>query len=254
MGRLEGKIALVTGAASVPGLGSATAIRFAEEGASVIVTDLDGAGAEAVAQSIRDSGGRASAMAHNVTSTAEWDAVFGRIEADHGRLDIIVNNAGIAILRPFAEMTDAEWLRQNDVNLHSVYYGTQRAVKLMHKVGQGGSIINISSVAGLVGVEGTAAYSAAKGGVRSFSKAVAMEYAREGIRVNTVHPGMIMTNMQKVAMDDNPDIYKELSAAIPMGFFGDPVDIANMNLFLASDESRYCTGCEFVVDGGLISK
>ena len=254
MGRLSGKIALVTGAASVPGLGSATAYRFAEEGATLVLTDIDGEGAERIAADIRAKGGKANAMRHDVTATADWDEVFARIVADHGRLDIIVNNAGIAILRAIADFTDAEWIRQNDVNLHSVYYGTQRAVKLMREVGQGGSIINISSVAGLIGVQGCAAYAAAKGGVRSFSKAVALECARDRIRVNSVHPGMIMTNIQKVAMEDNPEIFEQLSASIPMGYFGEPADVANMNLFLASDESRYCTGAEFVVDGGLITQ
>jgi NAD(P)-dependent dehydrogenase (short-subunit alcohol dehydrogenase family) len=254
MARLDGKIALITGGASVPGLGSATAFRFAEEGATVFVTDLDAAGADAVAQSIRDKGGAAVAMAHDVTSPEQWDAIFDAIEVAHGRLDILVNNAGIALLRPFAEFTDADWMKQNDVNLHSVYYGTQRAVKLMRKVGQGGSIINISSVGGIIGVPGCAAYAAAKGGVRIFSKTVALECARDHIRVNTVHPGMIMTNMQKVAAVDNPEVYEQLSATIPMGHFGEPEDVANMNLFLASDESRYCTGSEFVIDGGLITQ
>jgi len=253
MGRLAGKIALVTGAASVPGLGSATAFRFAEEGAILFVTDLDGEGAERTAQAIRDKGGEATAMAHDVTSTDAWDRVFDTIVAAHGRLDVLVNNAGIAILRPFAEFTDAEWIRQNDVNLHSVFYGTQRAVKLMRQVGQGGSIVNLSSVAGIIGVPGCAAYAAAKGGVRLFGKAVALECAREKIRVNSVHPGMIMTNMQNEALRDNPEQYEILSNMIPMGAFGDPIDIANMNLFLASDESRYITGAEFVVDGGLIT-
>jgi len=253
MGRLAGKIALVTGAASVPGLGSATAFRFAEEGAILFVTDLDGEGVERTAQAIREKGGQATAITHDVTSTDAWDRVFDTIVAAHGRLDVLVNNAGIAILRPFAEFTDAEWIRQNDVNLHSVFYGTQRAVKLMRQVGQGGSIVNLSSVAGIIGVPGCAAYAAAKGGVRLFGKAVALECAREKIRVNSVHPGMIMTNMQNDALRDNPEQYEILSNMIPMGAFGDPIDIANMNLFLASDESRYITGAEFVVDGGLIT-
>jgi|SRR6185369_3455944 len=253
MARLAGKIALVTGAASVPGLGSATALRFAEEGAILFVTDLDGEGVERTAQAIREKGGQATAITHDVTSTDAWDRVFDAIVAAHGRLDVLVNNAGIAILRPFAEFTDAEWIRQNDVNLHSVFYGTQRAVKLMRRVGQGGSIVNLSSVAGIIGVPGCAAYAAAKGGVRLFGKAVALECAREKIRVNSVHPGMIMTNMQNDALRDNPEQYEILSNMIPMGAFGDPIDIANMNLFLASDESRYITGAEFVVDGGLIT-
>jgi NAD(P)-dependent dehydrogenase (short-subunit alcohol dehydrogenase family) len=253
MGRLSGKIALVTGAASVPGLGSATALRFAEEGASLFLTDINAPGAEAIAETIRNNGGQAVSMAHDVTSSAEWDAVFAEAEKQFGRLDIIVNNAGIAVLGPFAEVTDEQWMRQNDTNLNSVFYGTQRAVKLMRKVGQGGSIINISSVVGLIGVPGCAAYAAAKGGVRLFSKTVALECAMDKIRVNTVHPGMIMTNIQKVAMQENPEVYKSLSVSIPMGHFGEPEDVANMNLFLASDESRYVTGAEFVVDGGLVT-
>jgi NAD(P)-dependent dehydrogenase (short-subunit alcohol dehydrogenase family) len=253
MSRLNNKIALVTGGASVPGLGSATAQRFAEEGAIVYVTDVDAAGAEAVAGGIRKAGGKAIGLGHDVTKPQEWDRVFAEIEAAHGRLDILVNNAGIAILRMIADFTDSEWIRQNDVNLNSVFYGTQRAVKLMRKVGQGGSIINLSSVVGLVGVQGCSAYSAAKGGVRLFSKSIALECARDKIRVNSVHPGMIMTNMQTVALRDNPEQYEIISAAIPMGAFGEPIDIANMNLFLASDESSYITGAEFVVDGGMVA-
>lgn len=253
MGRLSGKIALVTGAASIPGLGSATAFRFAEEGATVIATDINEPAVEDVAAQIRSKGGTAVALRHDVTSTQEWDDVFAHIESEFGRLDIIVNNAGIAVLGPIAEITDADWMKQQNANLHSVFYGTQRAVKLMRQVGAGGSIINISSVVGLIGVSGCAAYAAAKGGVRLFSKTVALECAMDKIRVNSVHPGMIMTNIQKVAMQENPEVYKTLSASIPMGHFGEPEDIANMNLFLASDESRYITGSEFVVDGGLVT-
>lgn len=252
-GRLEGKIAFVTGGASVPGLGSATAKRFAQEGAFVVVTDMDGAGAEAVAASIRATGGEAQAFAHDVTSEADWDRVFAAIIAAHGRLDILVNNAGIAMLAMIADVSTADWLKQNDVNMNSVFYGTQRAVRAMRKVGQGGSIINMSPVVGMVGVPGCTAYGASKGGVRLLSKTVAMECARDQIRVNTVHPGMIMTNMQTVALRDNPAQYDIISAAIPMGRFGEPEDIANMNLFLASDEARYITGSEFVVDGGMIA-
>lgn len=251
--RLTNKIALVTGGASVPGLGSATAQRFAEEGAFVYVTDMDADGVETVARGIREAGGQAVAMAHDVTSQKDWDKVFAAIEKAEGRLDIMVNNAGIAILGMIADVSDADWIRQNDVNLNSVFYGTQRAIKLMRKAGRGGSIINMSSVVGLIGVQGCSAYAAAKGGVRMFSKTAALECAREKIRVNSVHPGMIMTNMQKVALRDNPEQYDIISAAIPMGAFGEPADIANMNLFLASDESSYITGAEFVVDGGMVA-
>jgi len=251
MGRLEGKIALVTGAGNARGLGAATARRFAEEGAFVYLTDLDGDGAEAVARSIRDAGGRAEAQAHDVTSEAGWDAVFAAIAAGHGRLDVLVNNAGIAVLKPLEQLTAADWELQNKVNLDSVFFGTQRAVAMMRKLGQGGSVINLSSIGGLVGVPACAAYGAAKGGVRIFSKVVAMECAAQGIRCNSVHPGMIETAMQDVARRDNLEGFKELVAGIPMRRMGTPLDIANMNLFLASDESSYITGCEFTVDGGV---
>jgi NAD(P)-dependent dehydrogenase (short-subunit alcohol dehydrogenase family) len=250
MRRVEQKIALVTGAASVPGLGSATAQRLAQEGAFVYATDVDIAGASAVAMAICEAGGRALALAHDVTSESDWDRVFDAIRAAHGRLDVLVNNAGIAILRMIEVMTSAEYLKQINVNLHSVYYGTYRAVKEMRRVGEGGSIINVSSIVGQVGVPGCSAYAASKGGVRLFTKSVAMETARDRIRVNSVHPGMIMTNMQKVALADNPGQYEIISAAIPMGYMGEPLDIANCILFLASDESRYITGSEFTVDGG----
>jgi NAD(P)-dependent dehydrogenase (short-subunit alcohol dehydrogenase family) len=253
MGRLTGKIALVTGGASVPGLGSATAIRFAEEGAVVYVTDRDAAGAEQVASGICASGGQAVALVHDVTDEAQWDAVFSQIMADQGRLDVLVNNAGIAVLRMIEEFTTADWSLQNNVNLNSVFYGTKRAVIAMRKVGQGGSIINISSVAGIAGVPGCGAYSAAKGAVRIFSKSIAMETAKDKIRVNTVHPGMILTNMQGVALEDNADNYDDTLALVPMGYLGEPIDVANMNLFLASDESRYITGTEMVVDGGMMA-
>ncbi len=251
MGRLEGKITLVTGAGNERGLGAATAQRFAEEGAFVYLTDLDAAGAEAVADSIRAAGGKAEAMVQDVTSEADWDKVFSAIENGHGRLDVLVNNAGIAILKPLTMLTAADWEKQNKVNLDSVFHGTKRAVELMRKVGHGGSIINLSSIGGLVGVPACGAYGAAKGGVRIFSKVVAMECAAEGIRCNSVHPGMIETAMQDVARRDNPEGFQEIVASVPMKRLGTPLDIANMNLFLASDEANYVTGAEFTVDGGV---
>jgi len=251
MGRLEGKITLVTGAGNERGLGAATAQRFAEEGAFVYLTDLDAAGAEAVADSIRAAGGKAEALVQDVTSEADWDKVFFAMEKGHGRLDVLVNNAGIAILKPLTMLTAADWEKQNRVNLDSVFYGTKRAVELMRKVGHGGSIINLSSIGGLVGVPACGAYGAAKGGVRIFSKVVAMECAAEGIRCNSVHPGMIETAMQDVARRDNPEGFKEIVASVPMKRLGTPLDIANMNLFLASDEANYVTGAEFTVDGGV---
>ncbi len=250
-GRLDGKVALITGAASVPGLGSATAQRFAEEGATLYLTDVDGAGVEAVAAGIVGNGGRATALRHDVTSEADWNGVMGRIATETAGLDVLVNNAGIAILRPIGEFTTADWKKQNDVNLDSVFFGTKRAVEAMRMHGRGGSIVNISSVVGLFGVPYCSAYAAAKGGVRLFSKVVAVECAKEGIRCNSVHPGMILTNMQGVAQEDNAENYDAVLSGVPMGKMGEPLDIANMNLFLASDEARYITGAEFVVDGGM---
>jgi NAD(P)-dependent dehydrogenase (short-subunit alcohol dehydrogenase family) len=254
MARVEGKIALVTGGASVPGLGSASAQRLAEEGAIVYLTDRDADGAEAVAEGIRRKGGSATALAHDVVREEDWDAVFSRIIEEHGHLDVLLNNAGIAVLRMIGDLTPAEWTRQIEVNLTSIYHGTKRAVKLMRQVGLGGSIINLSSVAGQIGVPGCTAYSASKGGVRAFTKSVALETARDGIRVNSLHPGMIWTNMQKLAMADNAEQYDIITAAIPMGKMGEALDIANAVLFLASDEARYITGAEITVDGGLTAQ
>jgi NAD(P)-dependent dehydrogenase (short-subunit alcohol dehydrogenase family) len=254
MGRLDKKIVLVTGGASVPGLGSATAERLAQEGAYVYVTDIDQKGVETVSAGIRDAGGESCAMSHDVTSEADWDRVMGEIIAAHGRIDVLVNNAGIAVLRMIDVITSPEWAKQLDVNLYSVFYGTQRAVREMRRVGEGGSIINLSSVAGQVGVPGCSAYSASKGGVRLFTKSVALETARDKIRVNSVHPGMIWTNMQKLALQDNREQYDLITAAIPAGAMGEAIDIANAVLFLASDESRYITGAEITVDGGLTAQ
>ena len=254
MNRLSQKIVLVTGAASVPGLGSATAERLAQEGAVVYLTDVDLEGAEAVSAGIRRAGGRASALAHDVTSEADWDRVVATIVGAHGRIDVLVNNAGIAVLRMLDAITSAEWAKQINVNLTSMFYGTQRVVREMRRVGEGGSIINLSSVVGQVGVPGCSAYGASKGGVRLFTKSVALETARDKIRVNSVHPGMIWTNMQKVALQDNREQYDLITAAIPAGVMGEPLDIANSVLFLASDESRYITGTEITVDGGMTAQ
>ncbi len=253
-GRVDGKVALVTGAASVPGLGSATAQRLAAEGAIVYLTDVDGAGVERVAAGIRQDDGKALAMSHDVTREADWDRVVNAIVQEQGRLDVLVNNAGIFIPGTLDVLATKDWARQIEVNLTSIYLGTRRAVQEMRRVGQGGSIVNMSSVVGQVGVPGCGAYAASKGGVRLFTKTVALETARDRIRVNSVHPGMILTNMQKVAMAGNADQYDAVTAAIPMGFMGDPLDIANCVLFLASEESRYITGAELTVDGGLTAQ
>lgn len=251
---LRGKTALVTGAASAGGLGFAAARLMARQGASLFLTDLDADAVAARAEDLRREGHQVGAMAQDVTDEAGWAAVIEAVVGAYGRLDILVNNAGIAVLRPMSAMTKADWDRQISVNLDSVYLGTKAGVDQMRRQGGGGSIVNMSSVAGLVGVEGTAAYAASKGGVRLFSKSVALETAKDNIRVNTVHPGMIWTDMQKVAIADNKEVFDQITAAVPMGRMGEPEDIGAMVAFLASDDAKYITGAEFTVDGGMVAQ
>ncbi len=254
MGRLDGKVALITGGASNPGLGHSTALRFAEEGAKVFVTDVDAVGVGATAQAIRDAGGDATAMRQDVTDEAGWEEVMAAVTEAYGGLDICVNNAGIAVLVPIEEMTLAQWNRQIEVNLTSVFLGCRAAIAAMKNRG-GGSIINLSSVAGLVGLQTCTAYAAAKGGVRIMGKAVAVEAAKYNIRCNSVHPGVIWTNMQAQATGANSADDVDASVMrIPLGRAGEPLDIANCILYLASDESNYVTGAEFVVDAGMTAQ
>ena len=249
--RVEGKVALVTGGASRPGLGYAIAKRLAEEGAEVILTDVDAQGVEESAALIREANLSATGMAHDVSSQADWDRVFDQVLAEFGRIDILVNNAGILdICEIDSEGAVAGLKRQLSVNVEGVFIGTQAAVKAMRAAAGGGSIINISSVAGKVGFKSSASYAATKGAVKLMTKSVALETAEEGIRVNSVHPGIIRTNMAAAGLEDNVENYEAIEATIPMGRLGEPEDIANCVLFLASDEARYVTGAEFVVDGG----
>jgi NAD(P)-dependent dehydrogenase (short-subunit alcohol dehydrogenase family) len=254
MGLLDNKTCLVTGAASNPGLGHSIAHVFAREGAEVLVTDIDGEGAQRTAEEILGAGGKAVAWQQDVSSEQAWDDAVERIRRDHGKLDAIVNNAGIAVLKPIEEITLDEYNRQMLINMTSVFLGTQRAVALMRENSTRGSIINMSSVAALVGVIGVTAYAASKGGVLGFTKAVAAETAREGIRCNTIHPGLIDTNMQKQAAVENTAEYEALNEAVPMGYMGKPQTIADAALFLASDLSSYVTGTQLVVDGGMINQ
>ncbi len=251
---LAGKVAIVTGAASAQGLGFATARMMAAAGAAVVLTDLDAAVAEARAAELRATGATALACRQDVTVEADWDAVVAAATASFGGVDILVNNAGIAVLHAIDKLTPADWHRQIEVNMTSVYLGCRAAMAQMRAQGRGGAIVNLSSVAGLVGVPGASAYAASKGGVRLMSKSLALEGARENIRVNSVHPGVIWTEMQQVAIRDNPDQYDIINASIPMGRMGAPDDIAAMVTFLASDQAGYVTGGEFTVDGGFTAQ
>ena len=247
---MQGKIAIVTGAASDPGLGNQTAVTLAREGAKVVVTDIDAAGAEACAAKIRAAGGEAIALAHNVASEDAWLEVLAATIKAYGRLDVLVNNAGIAVLKPLEDLTLADWNRQIEVNLTSVFLGCKYGAAEMRKTG-GGSIVNLSSVAGLVGLPTCTAYSASKGGVRLMSKTIAAEMGKHNIRCNSVHPGVIWTNMQAGAGGGDRARAETMAAGLPLGRVGDPDDIANCILYLASDESRYVTGAEFTVDAGM---
>ncbi len=260
MSRLKDKVALVTGAAS--GIGRATALLFGREGAKVVATDISPAG-EQVSQEIRAAGGQAIFVTHDVTDETVWLKVISRVLESFGRLDVLVNNAGIEVSRSVAEMTLAEWREQMAVNLDSVFLGTKHAVRTMRLGTRGGSIINVSSVAGLVGSPGTSAYSASKGGVRMLTKAVAVECAPEGIRVNAVFPGGVRTPIWQNAdwwegfvqqVGSEEEAWKKLEAASPLGRMGEPEDIAEAILYLASDASRYVTGSELVVDGGFTAR
>lgn len=253
-GRVDGKVALVTGGAS--GIGRGCAERLAAEGAVVVVTDLQDHKGEEVVQAITKVGGRANYLHHDVIEEQAWIDVVGQVKAKHGRLDILVNNAGIGLGGPIVDMTLADWRRQTAVNLDGVFLGVKHAIPLMRESG-GGSIINMSSVAGLKGAATLAGYCATKGGVRLFTKAVAMECAaaRDGIRVNSVHPGIIETpiwlTVAPTGTNAPPDLDAVSQMAVPLGVKGFPEDIANGVLWLASDESRYVTGAELVIDGGL---
>lgn len=257
-GRVEGKVALVTGGAS--GIGRACAERLAAEGATVVVTDIQDEKGREVVEGI---GAKASYLNHDVTSEQAWIDVVAAVKAQHGRLDILVNNAGVGISGSVLTMPLSDFQRQVAINLDGVFLGVKHSIPLMREGASGGSIINMSSVAGLKGSAILAGYCATKGGVRLFTKAVAMECAdaKDGIRVNSVHPGIIETpiwddivgtgEVGDNARPARPAMLDAMaSAAVPLGVKGHPDDIANGVLWLASDESRYVTGAELVIDGG----
>lgn len=251
--RLQNKVALVTGAGA--GIGEATARRFAEEGAVVIITDINIQAAEAVAEQINASGGKAQARLQDVTDEALWENVVQDIVSSHGSLDVLVNNAGIALIGSVEDGTLDDWRTTQAVNGESVFLGTRAAIAVMKE--RGGSIINISSIEGMVGEPGVAAYNYSKGGVRIFTKSAALHCAKEGypIRINSVHPGFILTAMVEEGIGSMPEavqleMSERLEREIPLRTMGEPLDIANGCLFLACEESKYMTGSELVIDGG----
>jgi len=245
MGRLDGKVALISGGSK--GQGAAEAKLFAQEGAKVVLADiLDDEGKKVEAE-INETGGEAMYLHLDVTSEADWAAAVRAAVDSYGKLDILVNNAGILLRKGVEETSAEEWDRIQDVNSKGVFLGVKAAIPAMREAG-GGSIVNISSIAGLRGSTSTA-YGASKGLVRLLTKSTAVQYGPEGIRCNSVHPGIIETDMTEEMLDSAGR--EQWLARTPLRIIANAHDVALGVLYLASDESRYVTGSELVIDGGI---
>lgn len=244
MGRLTNKVAIITGAAQ--GMGAAHAKRFVHEGAKVVLTDLNEEKGAALAAEL---GEHAIFVKHNVASESDWAVVMQKAEEAFGAVHILVNNAGISVNKSLMATTLEEYRRIVDINQVSVFLGMKAVVPSMEKAG-GGSIINVSSINGLVG--GAIGYTDTKFAVRGMTKAAAMELSWKGIRVNSVHPGVIATPM--IQQEDAREAIEQFTKFIPLKRVAQPEEVSNLVLFLASDESSYSTGSEFVVDGGVTAQ
>ncbi len=250
-GRIENKVAIVTGGGR--GLGAAIAMRLAQDGGIIAVTDVDVSAAESVAADVRSAGGKAIGYALDVTDEEQWQRIYPRVASDLGAVAIVVNNAGIVLPGTAEDTALADWKKIHSVNLDGVFLGTKHGIAAMKD--RGGSIINISSIKGLVGSAISAAYDSSKGAGRLFSKSAALHCAaeRNGIRVNSVHPGYVATELVTAgaaAMEGGDALLEQLRLLHPLGRFGEPEEIAHAVLFLASDEASFITGSELVVDGG----
>lgn len=240
--RLETKVALITGGAR--GMGAAEALLFAREGAKVIIADILEAEGKKVETAISEARGEAFFVRLDVTKASDWHSAIAETVARYGKLNVLVNNAGITDRASLEETSEEAWDRLLDVNAKGVFLGTKLVMPEMRKAG-GGSIINISSVSGMVSI-GYPAYNASKGAVRAFTKNVAVEYSKDNVRVNSIHPGAIWTPMTDTSISR-----AQRGSTIPIGRVGEPEEVAFGVLFLASDESSYMTGSELVIDGGL---
>lgn len=244
MGRVSGKVAIVTGAAR--GMGAAFAQRLIEEGAQVMLTDVLEAEGTATAKALGDN---ARFLRHDVVSEDEWKRIVSETEAAFGPVSVLINNAGIVAYGPLETMDEADYRRVIDINQVSVFLGMKSIVHSMKRAG-GGSIVNISSVCGIIGTSHTMAYTASKFAVRGMTKSAAIELAAYNIRVNSIHPGFIDTPMTKPTPETEANL-AAAAASTPAKRIGKPVEVANVVLMLASDESRFSTGSEFVIDGGM---
>ncbi|NDZ80086.1 glucose 1-dehydrogenase [Streptomyces sp. SID10853] len=245
--RLDGKVALITGATG--GIGAATAELFAREGARLVITDVAQAPLGALAQRIEETGGEVATAVLDVSSAQEWDDVISTVRERFGTLDVLVNLAGIVDWPGIEDTREDTWDRVIDVNQKGTWLGMRAAMPLLRATGNA-SVINTSSVLGIVGSGAAAAYQASKGAVRLLSKTAAVEYARQGVRVNSIHPGVIATPMIQELLDEQGDQQPDI-VRTPMRRAGRAEEIASAMLFLACDESSYVTGSELVVDGGL---
>ena len=250
MGRLSGKVALISGGSR--GQGEAEAKLFSSEGAKVVLGDILDSEGLAVASEINESGGGALYVHLDVTSKDDWDSAVKQTLENFGGLDILVNNAGSSQRKLVDETTVDEWDRVQDINSKGVFLGTKAVIPAM-RAGGGGSIVNISSIAGIVGLTSSASYSASKGAVRLLTKSTAVQYGPERIRCNSVHPGFIDTEMNRAWLEDE-EIRAERLKMTPLNMFANSHDVALAVLYLSSDESRYVTGAELVIDGGIIAK
>ncbi|QQX82831.1 glucose 1-dehydrogenase [Cupriavidus necator] len=250
--RMQDKVVLITGSGT--GIGKATALRLAREGATIVATDIDPAGARDTALAVEALGARAMALPLDVSSEAQWKQVVEETLAAFGRIDVLFNNAGIWIIKALADTTLEEWNRLMSINVTGTFLGMKHVMPQMARQGKG-SVINASSVAGLVGAAGNALYGASKGAVRLLTKDAAIEYASLGVRVNSIHPGLIQTAMADYASVTMRASQEELGQRLaPMGRVGKAEEVSDLVLFLASDESSYITGAELVVDGGLTAR
>ena len=250
MNRLEGRVALITGAAS--GIGKATAQRLADEGAAVLVTDIQIEAGEATVKELNGGGGKAAFFKHDVTSETEWEAACAAAVQEYGGLDILVNNAGMGDIKPIEETTLAEWDRTVAIDQTGVFLGMKTAAPHL-KRSEHASVINISSIFGTSGGFGVSpAYHAAKGAVRTLTKNVALHWATEGVRVNSIHPGFIDTPI--LEQSRNTPIWDGMTALTPMGTLGRPEDSAAGVAYLASDDAAFITGLELYIDGGYMAQ